>query len=102
MRVLINGGSGGVGSAAIQIARLLGAHVTATASGEGVELRRRLGADAVVDHRVQDALAAPEPYDVVFDVFGNLRFTDARRALYPPRDLRVHGPEAVTSCSRRC
>jgi len=81
MRVLINGGSGGVGSAAIQIARLLGAHVTATASGEGVELCRRLGADSVIDHRAQDALSSPEPYDVVFDVFGNLRPAGARRAL---------------------
>jgi len=81
MRVLVHGGSGGVGSIAIQIARLLGAHVTATASGDGLDLCRRLGADAVVDHRTQDALAAPEPYDVVFDVFGNLRFKDARRAL---------------------
>jgi NADPH:quinone reductase-like Zn-dependent oxidoreductase len=81
MRVLVNGGSGGVGSSAIQIARLLGAHVTATASGEGVELCRRLGADAVVDHLAQDALASPEPYDVVFDVFGNQRFSEVRRAL---------------------
>ena len=81
MRVLVHGGSGGVGSIAIQIARLLGGHVTATASGEGMELCRRLGADAVVDHRAQDALTSAEPYDVVFDVFGNLRFKDARRAL---------------------
>jgi len=81
MRVLVHGGSGGVGSMAIQIAHLLGGHVTATASGEGLELCRRLGAAVVVDHAAQDALASPEPFDVVFDVFGNLRFRDARRAL---------------------
>jgi NADPH:quinone reductase-like Zn-dependent oxidoreductase len=83
MRVLVNGGSGGVGALAIQIARVLGAHVTATASGAGVELCRRLGADAVLDHRSADALASPEPFHVVFDVFGNRRFAEARRALVP-------------------
>ncbi|HEX8908038.1 MAG TPA: NAD(P)-dependent alcohol dehydrogenase [Anaeromyxobacteraceae bacterium] len=83
MRVLVNGGSGGVGTFAIQIARRLGAHVTATASGAGLELCRGLGADAVVDHRAADALASPEPFHVVFDVFGNWRFGDARRALAP-------------------
>ena len=110
MRVLINGGSGGVGSIAIQVAHLLGGHVTATASGEGMELCRRLGADAVVDHRAHDALAAPEPYDVVFDVFGNLRFKEVRRALthrgiyvstVPRRDVLL-ATVLTRFASRRC
>jgi NADPH:quinone reductase-like Zn-dependent oxidoreductase len=83
MRVLVNGGSGGVGTFAIQIARQLGARVTATASGAGLELCRALGAEAVVDHRSADALSSPEPFHVVLDVFGNRRFGEARRALAP-------------------
>jgi NADPH:quinone reductase-like Zn-dependent oxidoreductase len=64
-RVLIKGASGGVGSAAIQIARAMGARVTALASGPGVEYCRALGADAVVDYR----RSPPETLDEKFTVF---------------------------------
>jgi NADPH:quinone reductase-like Zn-dependent oxidoreductase len=64
-RLLIKGASGGVGSAAIQIAKAMGAHVTALASGEGIDHCRALGADTVVDYR----RIAPESLGVRFDAF---------------------------------
>ncbi|BDG02141.1 NAD(P)-dependent alcohol dehydrogenase [Anaeromyxobacter oryzae] len=80
-RVLVNGASGGVGSFAIQVARILGAHVTATASAPNLDLCRRLGAHEAIDYGAADALAAPARYDVVLDVFGNRSLAAARRAL---------------------
>jgi NADPH:quinone reductase-like Zn-dependent oxidoreductase len=80
-RVLVNGASGGVGSYAIQIAKLSGAHVTTTSSAANLELCRKLGADAPLDYRAADPLAGGERFDVVFDVFGNRSFGEARRAL---------------------
>lgn len=82
-RVLVNGGSGGVGVHAIQIAKILGAHVTSTSSAANVELCRKLGADVAADYRAADVLAGPDRFDVVFDVFGNRTFGEARRALAP-------------------
>jgi NADPH:quinone reductase-like Zn-dependent oxidoreductase len=83
MRVLVNGASGGVGVFAVQIARLLGARVTTTSSAANLELCRSLGAEAALDYRAEDPLVAGARFDVVFDVFGNRRFADARRALTP-------------------
>jgi NADPH:quinone reductase-like Zn-dependent oxidoreductase len=80
-RVLVNGASGGVGSFAIQIAKLSGAHVTATASAANLDLCRRLGADDALDYRAADPLSGGDRFDVVFDVFGNRSFGEARRAL---------------------
>jgi NADPH:quinone reductase-like Zn-dependent oxidoreductase len=81
MRVLVNGASGGVGVFAIQIAKILGAHVTTTSSAGNVEMCRRLGADAAVDYRATDPLAGAERFDVVFDVYGNRSLGAARAAL---------------------
>ena len=69
-RVLVHGAAGGVGSFAVQLARVHGAHVVGTASGRGVETVRELGADEVVDNattRFEDVI---EPVDVVFDTAG--------------------------------
>jgi len=67
-RVLIQAGAGGVGSLAIQIAKLLGAHVTTTTSTKNIELVRSLGADEVIDY-TKDAL--PEArFDAVFETLG--------------------------------
>jgi NADPH:quinone reductase-like Zn-dependent oxidoreductase len=81
MRVLLNGASGGVGVFAIQLARTMGAHVTAASSAANHELCRTLGADVTLDYRATDPLLGSEPYDVVFDVFGNRSFREARGAL---------------------
>jgi alcohol dehydrogenase len=69
-RVFIPGGAGGVGTFAIQIAKLLGAHVATTASPRGEALVRRLGADVVIDYtreRFEDKLSG---YDCAFDLLG--------------------------------
>ncbi len=81
MRVLINGASGGVGVFAIQIAKMLGAHVTTTSSAGNRELCRSLGADVAIDYRATDPLAGGDRFDVVFDVFGNRTFREARAVL---------------------
>lgn len=81
MRLLVNGASGGVGVFAIQIAKLLGAHVTSLSSAANVELCRKLGADVALDYRAVDPLLGPGRFDVVFDVFGNRTLSEARGAL---------------------
>jgi putative PIG3 family NAD(P)H quinone oxidoreductase len=96
--VLVQGGSGGVGSIAVQLARALGAHVVATAGGsERADRVRRLGADVVVDHRSEDVVAAVQEAtgghgaDVVLDVLGAGGLTDNVRALAPGGRLVVIG-----------
>ncbi|KAH7375627.1 hypothetical protein B0T11DRAFT_11163 [Plectosphaerella cucumerina] len=67
-RVFINGGSGGVGSFALQFAKAMGAHVTTTCSTANVQLCRNLGADEVIDYREADVLAVLTGKGQVFDV----------------------------------
>jgi NADPH:quinone reductase-like Zn-dependent oxidoreductase len=82
-RVLVHGASGGVGVFAIQIAKhVLGAHVTTTSGEANLALCRRLGADVALDYRSADPLAGGERFGVVFDVFGNRRFAEARPVLH--------------------
>ena len=78
-RLLIKGASGGVGSAAIQIAKAMGAHVTALASGEGIDHCRALGADAVVDYRRTAPEALGERFDVFLDCVGQSPYRAYRR-----------------------
>jgi NADPH:quinone reductase-like Zn-dependent oxidoreductase len=73
-RVLIHGGAGGVGGQAVQLARLHGAYVIATASTGRVAVVRELGADEVVDHTVAD-FTAIDPVDLVFDTAGDYRLS---------------------------
>jgi NADPH:quinone reductase-like Zn-dependent oxidoreductase len=80
-RVLINGASGAVGSAAVQIAKHLGAHVTGVCSRENAERVKALGADAVIDYRVQDFATARNAYDVIVDCAGTAPFGRVRHAL---------------------
>jgi NADPH:quinone reductase-like Zn-dependent oxidoreductase len=82
-RVLVNGASGGVGSFAVQVARILGARVVAVASGRNRELLQRLGAHEVMDYTVQPPTEVQPRVDVFFDVFGNQPFARARAALTP-------------------
>ncbi len=82
-RVLINGASGGVGTFAVQLARLLGAHVVAVTSARNAELVRSLGAHEVIDYATSRATSVSAPVDVVFDVFGNQRFAACRAVLTP-------------------
>ncbi|MFS2068364.1 NADP-dependent oxidoreductase [Pseudomonas sp. CT11-2] len=68
--VLIHGGAGGVGSFAVQFAHKAGARVIATASGDGLELVRRLGADEVIDYKAQNFATFVSDVDVVLDLVG--------------------------------
>lgn len=80
-KVLIHGASGGVGTFAVQIAKWFGARVTCVCSGRNLELVRGIGADHVVDYSREDFAAGSEKYDVVFDLVGNRKLADIRRAL---------------------
>ena len=70
--VLINGASGSVGSACVQIAKHLGAHVTAVCSGKNAQMLRNLGADHVIDYQTQDVIEPNVQYDTVVDTVGTL------------------------------
>lgn len=82
-RVLVTGASGGIGVYAVQIARALGAEVTAAASAANLELVRGLGASRALDYRAEDIAPAGAGYDLIFDCVGALSFPKARRALKP-------------------
>ncbi|WP_033818770.1 NADP-dependent oxidoreductase [Kitasatospora sp. MBT63] len=69
-RVLIHAGAGGVGAAAVQIAKHLGAEVVTTVSPDSIELARSLGADQVIDYRNEKFDEVVEPVDVVLDTVG--------------------------------
>lgn len=68
--VLITGGAGGVGTFAIQIAKILGAEVTTTASPRGEELVRKMGADHVIDYTKTELTSVTTKFDGVFDLIG--------------------------------
>jgi NADPH:quinone reductase-like Zn-dependent oxidoreductase len=79
--VLVNGASGAVGSAAVQLAKHLGATVTAVTSTANVELVRKLGADEVVDYTATPVTELGTTYDVVMDAVGNIGLSAGRRML---------------------
>ncbi len=68
--VLVHAGAGGVGSFAVQLAREIGARVIATASGSGIEIARRLGADQVIDYTAADFAGRLSDVDLVLDTVG--------------------------------
>lgn len=82
-RILINGSSGGVGTFMVQIAKVMGAHVTGVCSTRNVELVRSLGADRVIDYKKINYTELGEKYDVIIDNVGNHGYLANRRALTP-------------------
>ena len=88
-RVLINGASGGVGVFAVQIAKILGTHVTAVCSERNRDLVQGLGADVVIDYNAVDLTSLAERFDTFFDVFGNYSF-DRVEHLLSPAGTYVH------------
>jgi NADPH:quinone reductase-like Zn-dependent oxidoreductase len=78
---LINGASGSLGSAAVQIARLAGAHVTAVCSAGNAAMVRDLGADQVIDYAREDFTASDQRWDVVYDTVGKSSFSRCKPVL---------------------
>ncbi|HET7234807.1 MAG TPA: NAD(P)-dependent alcohol dehydrogenase [Actinomycetota bacterium] len=81
--VLVNGATGAIGSAAVQLLKRLGAIVTAVCATEHVELVRSLGADRVIDRRAEDFTKDDQRYDVVLDAVGKSSFGRCKRLLMP-------------------
>jgi NADPH:quinone reductase-like Zn-dependent oxidoreductase len=90
-RVLIYGAGGGVGTFAVQIAKALGAHVTAVTGPNNLEVVRSLAPDEVVDRTEEDFTRRGQRYDVVFDVAADRSFSDCRRVLTPNGRLVLAG-----------
>ena len=82
-RVLINGGSGGVGTFAVQIAKSFGAEVIAVCSTRNMELVRSIGADRVIDYTQEDFTEGGQGYDLILDNVGNHSLSACRRVLNP-------------------
>jgi NADPH:quinone reductase-like Zn-dependent oxidoreductase len=82
-KVLINGASGGVGTFAVQIAKLYNADVTGVCSAGNTELVKLLGADRVIDYREQDFTKSGARYDIIFDTVSSRSFGECSRALTP-------------------
>lgn len=80
-KVLINGAGGGVGTFAVQIAKALGADVTATCSARNQQMARSIGADHVVDYTREDVAKSGRRYDVIINVNGSQSIFASRRAL---------------------
>jgi len=90
-KVLINGASGGIGTFAVQIAKALGAEVTAVCSAANAELVRSLGAEHVIDYAREDFTRGDERYDFILDNVSNHSLADLRRALTPSGTLVPNG-----------
>lgn len=81
VRVLVNGGGGGSGSFAIQLARRLGAHVTGVDNARKLDFMRSLGAHEVVDYQSADFTRPDQPYDLILDLVAHRSMFAYRRAL---------------------
>jgi len=79
--VLVNGASGGVGTYAVQIAKILGAHVTAVCSERNIELVQSLGADEIIDYNAEDFRLRRNEFDLILDAAANAFFPEVKPCL---------------------
>ncbi len=89
--VLINGAGGGVGTFAVQIAKLFGAEVTGVDSPEKLDMVRSIGADHVIDYTQEDFTKSERHYDLILDVVVSHSISDYKRVLNPKGILRMVG-----------
>ena len=82
-KVLINGASGSIGTAAVQLARVFGADVTGVCSTANVDLVKSLGADQVIDYTQEDFTKSGQTWDIIFDTVGKSSFSRCKSALTP-------------------
>ena len=99
-RVLINGAGGCIGTYAVQLAKNLGAEVTAVDSTPKLEMLRSIGADHVLDYTREDFTRRGEQYDVVFDVIGKAPFAGVLRSLKPGGRFPVGNPKMAHRLGR--
>ena len=94
-KVLVIGASGGVGSYAVQLAKVFGAEVTGVCSTAKGDLVRSIGADHVIDYTQEDFADGRRHYDLILDIGGNSRLSRLRRALTPKGTLVIVGGEGA-------
>ena len=95
-RVLINGAGGGSGCLAIQLTKRIGAHVTGVDNGAKLEFMKSVGADEVIDYRLDDFTRTSQPYDLILDLVAQRSMFDCRRALAPGGTYRAVGGSVPT------
>jgi NADPH:quinone reductase-like Zn-dependent oxidoreductase len=81
--ILVNGATGGIGSAAVQLLKYFGVDVTATCNTKNIDLVKSLGANKVIDYTKEDFTKVDEKYDFVFDAVGKSSFFKCKRLLQP-------------------
>jgi NADPH:quinone reductase-like Zn-dependent oxidoreductase len=101
-KVLINGAAGDVGTFAVQIAKLFGAHVTGVCSTPNIDMVRSIGADRVIDYSRDDFTRSGERYDIILDCVGSPSLSACRRVLNPKGILVLVGaPDRATGILAR-
>ena len=92
-KVLINGAAGGIGTFAVQLAKIFGADVTGVCSTRNLEMVKSIGAGTVIDYTKEDFTKLGTGYDVILECVGNKSYSECRRVLNPKgRLVLVGGP----------